>query len=140
MAGMLNASTSYEQRSVIRFLWSKGRTPIEIHREMQPTYWDKCLALRSVWWWCCEFTNGQEDLSDIERSGHPRTSLTLDNIARVDAMVNADRRVHLKVISKELGSSQGSVYGSLGYHKVSCQWVPKLMDDLNKAKRMMTSL
>jgi hypothetical protein len=29
---------------------------------------------------------------------------------------------------------------SLGYRKVSWQWVPKLLDDLNKAKRMMTSL
>ena len=28
MAGVLNTSTAYEQRSVIRFLWSKGRTPI----------------------------------------------------------------------------------------------------------------
>jgi hypothetical protein len=42
MAGVLNTSMSYEQRSVIRFPWSKGRTPIEIHREMQLTYGDKC--------------------------------------------------------------------------------------------------
>jgi hypothetical protein len=79
MAGVLNTSMSYEQRNVIRFLGSKGRTPTEIHREMQPTYGDKCLALRSVRWWCCEFINGQEDLNDNERSGRPRASLTSDN-------------------------------------------------------------
>lgn len=68
--------------------------------------------------------------------------LTLDNIARVDAKVKADRRVHLKLISKELGILYGSVcdivHNSLGYRKVSCRWVPKLLDDLNKAKRMMS--
>jgi hypothetical protein len=108
MAGVLNTFTLYEQQSVIHFLWSKGRTPIEIHREMQPTYRDKCLTLRSVLWWCCEFTNDQ-DLNDNEWSGRPCTSLTLDNIARVDAMVQADQRVHLKLISRDLGNSYGSV-------------------------------
>jgi hypothetical protein len=109
MAGVLNTSTSYEQRSVIRFLLSKRRTPTEIHREMQPTYGDKCLALRSVRWWCCEFINAREDLND-EWSGRTDTSLTSNNIARMDAMVKVDRRVHLKVISKELGISYGRVY------------------------------
>ncbi|XP_023718636.1 uncharacterized protein LOC111870514 [Cryptotermes secundus] len=44
----------------------------------------------------------------------------------------------------ELAISYGNVYDivhdSLGYCKVSCRWVPKLLDDLNKAKRMMMSL
>jgi hypothetical protein len=53
-----------------------------------------------VWWWCCEFTNVREDLNDNERLGWPRTSLTPNNIARVDATVKADWRVHLKLISK----------------------------------------
>ncbi|XP_023723171.1 uncharacterized protein LOC111873039 [Cryptotermes secundus] len=57
-------------------------------------------------------------------------------------MVKADWCVHVKVISKGPGVSYGSVYGivhdSLGYRKVSCRWVPKLLDNLNKAKRMMS--
>jgi transposase len=94
--------------------------------EIQPTYGATCLALRSVRWWCCEFTNGREDLNDNERSGRPRTSLTPGNSARVDTMVKADRCVHLKLISKELGISYASVYD--------------IVHDSNKAKRMMTSL
>jgi hypothetical protein len=57
-------------------------------------------------------------------------------------MGEADRRVHLKLICKELGISDGNLYDivhdSLGYRKISCRWVPKLLDDLNKAKRMMS--
>lgn len=54
MVVVLHTSTAYKQRSVIRFLCSKGRTPIEIYREMQPTYGERCLALRSARWWCCD--------------------------------------------------------------------------------------
>ena len=66
MAGVFNTSTAYEQRSVIHFLWSRGRTPIEIHRGMQPTYGERCLALRSMRW-CSEFENGRENLNDNAR-------------------------------------------------------------------------
>ena len=99
MAGVLNTSTAYEQRSVIRFLWSKGRTPVEIHREMQPTYGERCLALRSVRWWCSEFKNGRENLNDNERAGRPRVSVTDHNTARAGAMVKTDRRVRIKDIA-----------------------------------------
>lgn len=144
MAGVLNTSTAYEQRSVIRFLWSKGRTPIEIHREMQPTYGERCLALRSVRWWCSEFENGRENLHDNERAGRPRLSVTDDNTARVDAMVKAERRVRIKDIAQELDISFGSafdiIHECLGYRKVSCRWVPKQLDDVMKGKRMIASL
>ncbi|CAN7992534.1 unnamed protein product, partial [Ixodes pacificus] len=110
---------------------------------MQPTYGQRCLALRSVRWWCCEFAKGREDLHDNERSRRPRSSLT-DDISRVDAMLKADRRVHIKDISREFGISYGSVYdivyGSLGCRKVSCRWVPKQLDDMMKGKRMIASL
>ena len=85
---------------MIRFLWSKGRTPIEIHRGMQPTYGERCLALRSVRWWCSEFENGREKLNDNERAGRPRVSVTDENTARVGALVKAERRVSIKDIAQ----------------------------------------
>jgi hypothetical protein len=72
------------------------------------------VALSEVCGGGVEFTNGREDLNDSEQSGRPRTSLTLKNIACMDAMVKADRRVHMKLISKEFGISYSNVYDSLG--------------------------
>jgi hypothetical protein len=50
----------------------------------------------------------------------------------VEAMAKEGWRVHLKLISEELGISYGNIYDivhdSLGYRKVSCRWVPKLLD------------
>ena len=135
---------AYEQRSVIRFLWSKGRTPIKIHRGMQPTYGERCLALRSVRWWCSEFENGSENLIDSERAGRLRVSVTDDNTAHVGEMVKAEWCVRIKDIVQELHISFGSAFNiiheCLGYRKFSCRWVPKQLDDVMKGKWMIASL
>ena len=142
MAGVLNTSTAYEQRSVIRFLWSKRRTPVEIHRGMQPTYGERCLTLRSVRLWCSEFENGRENLNDNERAGRPRVSVTDDNTARVGAMVKGVRRLRIKDIAQELDISfvNAFIHECLGYRKASCRWIPKQLDDMMEGKRMIASL
>ena len=110
---------------MIRFLWSKGRTPIKIHRGMQPTYGERCLALRSVRWWCSEFENGSENVNDNEHAGRPHVSATDDNSARMGVMVKPERRMRFKDIAQELDISFGSAFNinheCLGYRKVSCR-------------------
>ena len=82
--------------------------PIEIHRGMQATYGEMCLALRSVRWWCSEFENVRENLNDRERAGRPHVSVTDHNTARVGAIVKTDRHVRIKDIAQELDISSGS--------------------------------
>ena len=105
---------------------------------MQPTYGERCLALRSVRWWCSEFENGHENLNDNEHVGRPRVSVTDENTAHMCAMVKAERRVRIKDIAQELNISFGSAFNiiheCLGYRKVSCRWVPKQLDDVMKGK------
>ena len=105
---------------------------------MQPTYGERCLASRSVRWWCCEFENGRENLNDNERAGRPRVSVTDQNTARVGAMVKTDRRVRIKDTAQELDVSFGSAFSiiheCLGYRKFSYRWVPKQLDDVNEGK------
>ena len=122
---------------MIRFLWIKGRTPIEIHRGMQPTYGERCLALRSVRWWWSEFESGRENLNDNELVGRPHVSVTDDNTARVGAMMKTEQHMHIKDIVQELDISFGSafiiIHECLGYRKVSCRWVCKQLDDMIKS-------
>ena len=49
MAAPLETCTREEQRSVIRFLRSKGVKPIEIHRRMKVQYGDACLSQQQVY-------------------------------------------------------------------------------------------
>jgi hypothetical protein len=49
MEAPLSECTISEQRAVIRFLWSEGIKPSEIHRRMLVQYGDKCTGQRKVY-------------------------------------------------------------------------------------------
>lgn len=125
MASVIQTFTAYEQRSVIRFLWSKGKTPEAIHGEMYSTYGKQCFSLGSIECWCRWFQEGREDLHDDDSSGRSPSSVT-DN----DAMLNEGRHKRSRDISQNLdksyGSAQDVVQGSLGNRKVTsvrtCSW------------------
>jgi len=51
MATPLSTCIVEEQRSVIRFLWSEGVKPSEIHRRMKVQYEDSCLSQGRVYEW-----------------------------------------------------------------------------------------
>jgi hypothetical protein len=48
---VLEVYTTEEQRSVVRFLWTKGLNAKEIHNEMFPFYCEKCLSRKEVRNW-----------------------------------------------------------------------------------------
>jgi hypothetical protein len=64
MAAPLSTCTKEEQRSVIRFLRSKGVKPIKIHRRMEVQYSDACLSLQQVYEWSRKFLNGVSSVTD----------------------------------------------------------------------------
>src|SRR5258705_4831873 len=144
MATVLARSTKVEYRSVIRFLWAKGKLPCEIHREMCTVYGDTFMSRPNVAYWCSKFASGCTQVLDEERSGRPHTSSTNANIAAVDAIIQADRRVHVRDIALQLDISTGSVHQiihrSLQYRKVSARWVPRQLTEAHKATRMACSL
>jgi hypothetical protein len=48
MATVLEWRTTEEQRSVVTFLWAKGLSAKDIHKEMFPVYCGKCLSRKVV--------------------------------------------------------------------------------------------
>ena len=77
-------------------------------------------------------------------SGRPSSSTTEINTARVEEMIQNDRRVTLRAIASELGLSYGTVQrivsDVLRYSKVCARWVPRALSEEQKATRMMCSL
>jgi hypothetical protein len=47
-----------EQCGVVRFLWAKGMTAKDIHKEMVPMYGDHCLSREVVHIWDQKFSEG----------------------------------------------------------------------------------
>jgi hypothetical protein len=51
MATVLEEYTTEEQRSVVRFLWSKAINANDIHKNMFPPYGGKCLLRKALHNW-----------------------------------------------------------------------------------------
>jgi len=81
MAASLATCTKEEQRSVIRFLNSKGVKPIEIHRRMKVRYGDACLSLQQMYKWTRKFMNGIISVTDSPRPGQAHRVVTPEVIA-----------------------------------------------------------
>jgi hypothetical protein len=48
MATVLEEFITQEQRSVVQFLWAKGLSAKDIHKEMFPVYGGKCFSCKAV--------------------------------------------------------------------------------------------
>jgi hypothetical protein len=51
MANVLGECSAEDQHFVVRFLWAKGHTAKDIHKEIFPLYGGKCLSRRAAHNW-----------------------------------------------------------------------------------------
>ncbi|UYV72744.1 hypothetical protein LAZ67_10000487 [Cordylochernes scorpioides] len=98
---LVNVSTC-ELRSVIRFFTAKNETAVNIHRNLESVYGERCMSIQMVRRWRSWFLEGRQNVHDDERSGRPVT----DNaaVAAVRNVVEADRRVTIDEIMIRLPS------------------------------------
>ncbi|XP_035215355.1 uncharacterized protein LOC118188937 [Stegodyphus dumicola] len=91
-------------------------------------------------------SSGREHVGNrnIEASSRPSSSRTDINTARVEEIIQRDRRVTVREIASELDLSYGNVQrivtDELRYSKVCARWVPRALSAELKATRMMCSL
>jgi hypothetical protein len=83
-----------------------------------------------------------EGRKHVENEGHdhrPRTSVTENNIRRVQQVLEGDRRLTVAEIAGEVGISYGSTFAiitdKLGFRKVCTRWVPRLLTPEQKLHR-----
>ncbi len=72
-----------------------------------------------------------------------KSARTKDNVTRVHAAVEEDRRVTLRKLAEDLdisfGSAQRIVMEDLNMRRVSARWVPRLLKDHEMANRVTES-
>ena len=71
MAGVLHECTRAEQHAIVCFLWAKGLSIEEVHREMCPMYGNNCFSRKTVFNWIQEFNKGRQRIRDRECPGRP---------------------------------------------------------------------
>ncbi|GFO34935.1 histone-lysine N-methyltransferase SETMAR [Plakobranchus ocellatus] len=76
MATPIKEWSKLEVRAVVRFLFSKGTKPSEIHKQIAETYGEGAMSRYRVYQWCTWFGEGRTSLGDEPMSGRPKTRRT----------------------------------------------------------------
>ncbi|XP_045453244.1 histone-lysine N-methyltransferase SETMAR-like [Melitaea cinxia] len=129
-----------EIRAVIKYLCLKKMSSKDIHSDLVETLGDSAPPYSTVARWAKEFKLGRTSTEDEHREGRPSTSLTEDNVKKVEDVVLADRRVTIRYEAEVTGISYGSVQrilaNELHMKKVSARWVPRMLTDEQKKNRI----
>lgn len=114
-----------------------------MHRELVSVCDTYAPTDRTVRRWFEQYEAGKSTLNDSPKSGRPVTSVTPENITRIDGIVTNDPKITIIEISEYLGISEGSVREILTHHllmnKLACRWVPKLLTAEMKRHRVTAS-
>ncbi len=135
-----------ELRAVTRFLFVRGEKAATIHRQLVETYGEGCVDESTVRRWVQAFREGRTNLADEHRIGRPRDSVTNENIERVRELLCEDARFTLDELAYRMPtdcsrtSISRIIHDELQYRKVSARWVPRLLTNDHKSKRLAAAL
>jgi hypothetical protein len=91
-------------------------------------YGADAMKKSSVFEWHKRFKEGREDVKDDERTGHPKTHRTYENVEIMRKLVYSDRRLSVRMMAEELNLDRETVRKifteDLGMRKVSAKMVP----------------
>ena len=77
-----------QYQSVIRFLFSEGKSRSEIKERVDAVYGDSSKSMSTVKNWFNEFQRGRTSVFDKPRPGAPKTATTEDNVTRIHNLVS----------------------------------------------------
>lgn len=128
------------QRSIIWFLWKKGKNGADIHRELVSVCAEYALSERTVRRWLEHYQAGKSTVEDSARSGRPATSISTENIECIENAIAGDPHITIRELSDQMAISMGSIQdilrNQLGLSKRTAKWVPKCLTPQMKHQRV----
>ncbi|XP_033218443.1 protein GVQW3-like [Belonocnema kinseyi] len=85
-------------RIVTCFLVREGVKNTEIFLRLRNKFGSECLSRAAVFKWAKAFKDGRETVENEPHDLRPRTSMTPENIRRVEQMILEDRRMNVQDI------------------------------------------
>lgn len=132
-----------EQRYAIKFCVKLENSATETLAMIEKAYGNDALSKAQVFRWHKTFKEGREDVEDEQRSGRPSTAHTLDNVAKVRAALNTDRRLSVRLIADKVELPKSIVHEiittELQMRKICAKLVPKVLTDDQKENRVSIS-
>jgi hypothetical protein len=100
----------------VRFLWAKGLSVKNIHKEMFSVYGGKCLSRKAVHNWVEKFSEGRSKVVNDGRPDRPITIAKDSTVQQVEGLIRADRRIKIESVATALGCSHGLAYSIMHDH------------------------
>ena len=120
--------------------WKNGRTAKQIHQELRVAEGPNALSEHTIYWWIEAFKDGDESIEDNPCSGHPCEAVTPRTIAKVEELVDDNPHITIRMIEEEVGISKERIesilHSQLDLNKVCSRWIPHVITDANKQKRV----
>ena len=127
-------------RAMIFYDFKSGLNQQQSHGQLHAYFGDEAPSRTTIYDWFAEFRRGRRSLEDNPRSGRPAEATTSVQVAAVQRLVEEDGRVTVLQIAGKVGISSGSMssilHKSLGLSKVSARWVPHMLTEEQKQKRV----
>lgn len=129
-----------EQRAAVKFCFLLGKSGTETIELLKTAYKDDSMGKTQVFEWFSRFKNGDMSIDDKPRSGRPSTARTHENVEKIRAIINEDRRRTIDEIVELSGVSWSSLQRilteDLGMKRVAAKFVPRLLTAEQKQGRV----
>ena len=140
MAAPIQSPSKCEVLSVIRFLNAKGEHPAEIHKQIVAVY----VKLWIGKMWRSGAVNSPKDVHEEQRSGRP-SLISDDLLQETEGEIRANRRMTIRELHRIIPEVSKTTINEaatekLRYRKLWARWVPKILTDDHKTKRMGSAL
>jgi transposase len=134
-----------EQLSVVRlFLWTKGLSAKDIHKETFRIYGGKCLSCKAVHKWVEKISEERLKVADDARPGLPLEIATEATVQRVEELIRADGKITVDIVATALECYHGFPYSfmhdHLKFRKTCARWVSRELKGREEMNGMVLSL
>lgn len=113
--------TAVARRIIIRFLVGEDVKNTDIFVHLQKQFGSECLSRVAVFKWSKAFKDGRKTVENEPHDRRPRTSVTPDNIHRVEQLILKYRRMNVRDISAKVSISISSVESIIHEHLQYCK-------------------
>lgn len=127
-----------QYRSVIRFLFMKGKRREEVIADLNEVYGDDCPSTRTIFRWYSYFQGGRTSVCDEERPGRP-PEIQENFSEKLQKIVKSERKITTRELTSRLNVSKGTIYTSLkeaGIRKLCSRFVPRFLTAEMQSRRL----
>lgn len=127
-------------RFAIFYDFKCGLAQQESLERLKQAFGDAAPSRATVFNWYAEFKRGRERVKDEPHPGRFCSAVTEENVNRVKALVKQDRRISIRQIEQTLNigsaAAQTILHERLGLRKLSARWIPHLLTEEQKQRRV----